>query len=155
MSISHFFWKKSIKYLCDSFNQGTINQYLEMYNALRPDFSLTDASIVSSSVSNQEKAVFAAMIIIGLKIKNDRRDEYKHYTAYDFNRITNGRFEILAFMALHQGSKIVLNSYRNNYNSLVKDCQFVYEQITLQAPNAITLSLNSFIERAHASLAHS
>ncbi len=141
-----------IKFICEAYNQRSQKEWEEFANLMIKDYSSMNGRILSETIPRSVLIMGIVISQIGISIKQIKRHEFRRYNPYDLNRFCKGRFELLAFIAVHQGSKLFFNDYKRNPDRLRKDLKIIYNLIEQLAPNAITLDFESFVDEAILSL---
>ena len=85
-------------------------------------------------------------------VLEEKRHEFRRFKFSSLNAACDGRFEILCFVLAHEGNISLLNAYRDNHEKRKTLLNFIYNHISENAPNAITLTFSEFENRAHSTL---
>jgi hypothetical protein len=153
MGLFNFTNLNGVRFICNEFNKQSFDEREEIGRMMLDWYeSVHSKSSFLENLSSKEKTIGIFISQVGIFIKMENRYEFRRYTPYDLNRLCKGRFELLAFIAFHQGDKRFFEGYINNENHLRKDCKKIYEIIEKIAPSAITLDFNSFVHMAKQSL---
>ena len=78
----------------------------------------------------------------------------RRFSLNDWTDLTNGRFEIIGALVLHEGNKLIKKSYENNVPTFANDLLFVYNYFKEYSPEAITLTFDEFAGKAFYTLVH-
>jgi hypothetical protein len=139
MGLSNFFDKIILKFYCDTFNRMYVPKPDEAFREMAEMIGTSENHI--RGISQSYKSVILTLSGMVLLLKQSQRQELKPYTVHQINDIIQGRFELLAFMALHGGNRTLINTYCNDMDFLFKQIKFVHEYLTLNSPNSITLNV--------------
>ncbi|MEI7983938.1 MAG: hypothetical protein WCI71_19990 [Bacteroidota bacterium] len=153
MGLTNLFLKPRLRFLCDVFNINN-NEYDSC-----PDQLLINIAngygiplISFSNLSLTEKKVCLTMMKLPMIIMTNNRNEFRKFSDYTLHQACNGRFEILCFIAVHEGQSHLISEYSNNALHLRSLLTFIYKFISTHAPNAITLSYEEYYNEAVQSL---
>jgi hypothetical protein len=153
MGIFNYIYLGGVKFICNEFNKTSFSDWEKMCNSMISDYeNIHGNKSFFQNSSSKERTIGFFISQVGLLIKMHKRHEFRRYTPYDLNRLSKGRFELLAFISVHQGENLFFKDYINNERHLRRDCNKIYDTIKKLAPSAITLDLESFIFEANKTL---
>ena len=142
-----------VKFLCKEYNKRTPQEWKEYAMGMISQYEeLHGEKKLADRVSREGITMGFVISQLGPIIKLSKRHEFRKYTPYDLNTLCKNRFELLAFISIHQGDRIAINNYISHNAILRKDCKKIYKTLEKMCPSAISLDLPSFIREAESSL---